>query len=278
MAVVYVITNKQNGKKYVGKTVQPLEVRWYGHVSSARRGDNGMLVCRAIKKHGVEAFDHVVLEECDEASLGDREKHWIAELKTHVSQGGYNLTLGGDGGLPGFEFSEASREKIRQRALGRKATPEAKVKMRLAKLGKKQRPEDVAKRAAANTGQKRTIDQRANISASLLGHEVKAATRAKISIAGKGRKTSVVAKEKLRIASTGRKQSASAKQQIALARSKPVVQLDVHGTLVGEFASIKEAAQLSGCASASISRSLRSNRCIAGYRWHYKNQERNGDV
>ncbi len=165
MAIIYLITNKESGKKYVGKTVQPLEIRWGGHVGSARRGDNGMLVCRAIKKHGVEAFEHAVLEECAEAQLGEREKHWIAELKTHVSQGGYNLTLGGDGGLPGYKFSDESREKIRQKALGRKHTPETKAKMRAAKLGKKQKPEHVAKRVAAHLGKKRTPEQRANLSA-----------------------------------------------------------------------------------------------------------------
>jgi predicted GIY-YIG superfamily endonuclease len=37
MAFIYLLTNTQNGKRYVGKTVRPLEVRWQGHLGSARR-------------------------------------------------------------------------------------------------------------------------------------------------------------------------------------------------------------------------------------------------
>ena len=165
MAIVYLLTNKENGKMYVGKTVQSFDVRWGGHVGSARRGDNGMLVCRAIKKHSPAAFERKVLEECDESMLGQRETHWIVELKTHVSQGGYNLTFGGDGGLPGYTFSEASREKIRKKALGRTHSAETKAKMSAAAKGRKKSPEAVEARARSNRGKKRTHEQLANLSA-----------------------------------------------------------------------------------------------------------------
>jgi group I intron endonuclease len=124
-----------------------------------------MLVCRAIKKHGPDAFECRAIEECDESSLGDREMHWIRELGTHVSQGGYNLTLGGDGGLSGYVFSDESREKIRQKALGRKHTPETIEKLRVAKRGRKQRPEVVAARAEKLRGQKRSEEQKARMKA-----------------------------------------------------------------------------------------------------------------
>jgi group I intron endonuclease len=124
-----------------------------------------MLVSRAIKKHGAEAFEREVLEECDDAVLGDREIFWISELGTHVSQGGYNLTLGGDGGLPGYRFSEASREKMRQKATGRKHSDEAKAKMRASAKGRPKSPEAVEARARSNRGKKRTPEQLANLSA-----------------------------------------------------------------------------------------------------------------
>ena len=147
--------------------MRPLEVRWRGHLGSARRDDTAMLVSRAIKKHGPQAFDRRVIEECSEDVLGMRETHWIRELHTHVSADGYNLTFGGDGGLPGYKFSEASKEKMRQKALGRKHTEETKAKMRAAKLGKKQAPEHVEKRAAAHRGMKRSEETRRRISEGL---------------------------------------------------------------------------------------------------------------
>jgi len=172
MAIVYLLTNTKNGKRYVGKTMQPLEVRWGGHVGSARRGDNGMLVCRAIKRHGPEAFERTVLWEgnekelpVSERELGEWERHFIKELHTHISEGGYNLTFGGDGGLSGYRFSDESREKMRQKALGRKHSEETRAKMRAAAKNRVVSAEVVEKRAAANRGKKRTPEQLANLSA-----------------------------------------------------------------------------------------------------------------
>lgn len=165
MAIVYLLTNTANGKRYVGKTTRPLAVRWQGHLGSARRGDSDMLVCRAIRKHGAAAFTREVLEECDATVLGDRETHWVDMLRTHVGWGGYNLTLGGDGGLPGYRFSEASKEKMRQKALGRRHSEETKAKMRLAAKSRVVTVETIEKRAASNRGKRRTAEQRANLSA-----------------------------------------------------------------------------------------------------------------
>lgn len=272
MALVYVLTNKENGKMYVGKTVQPFDVRWGGHVGSARRGDNGMLVCRAIKKHGVEAFERKVLEECEESVLGDRETHWIAELKTHVSQGGYNLTFGGDGGLPGYTFSEESREKMRQKALGRKLSPEARAKISAAHKGRSKSPEEIENRRQKLTGQKRTEETRQRMSEAQRGHVVSDETRMKLSLAGKQRVTSEETKQKLREASTGRFHTEVAKHRISAARSRAVQQFDEQGTLIGDYPSVKEAARLSGCAAVSISRSISWKKTIAGYRWQYRTE------
>lgn len=272
MSIVYLLTNKVNGKRYVGKTSRPLDVRWQGHLGSARRGDSDMLVCRAIKKHGSEAFERRVIEECDEVMLAARETHWIRELRTHVSEGGYNLTYGGDGGLPGYKFSEASKEKMRQKALGRKHTEETKAKMRAAKLDKKQSAEHVAARVAKNTGKKRTEEQKARMKAGQQAacYHHSDEVRAKISEAARNRVISEETKQKLREANTGRSQTEDVKRRISAARSRAVQQFDERGTLIGSYPSIKEAARLSGCAVVSISRSISWKKTIAGYRWQYR--------
>jgi group I intron endonuclease len=269
MAIVYLLTNKNNGRRYVGKTGRSLDIRWQGHVGSARRSDSDMLVCRAILKHGSDAFERSIVEECNSAQLGSRETYWIHELKTHVSQGGYNLTYGGDGGIPGYKHREDSLEKMRLKATGRHPTEETLEKLRAAKRGKKQKPEHVEKRAASNRGKKRAPEVGQKISAALIGHEVKPVTRAKLSVAGKKRKTTEETKQKLRVASTGKQQSEDAKQRISASRLRPVLQFSSSGNLICGFPSVKAAVQFTGSSATSISRSLSSGKVIAGFMWRY---------
>lgn len=175
MSIIYLLTNNVNGKRYVGKTRRRLEVRWAGHLGSARRSDSDMLVCRAIHKHGAVSFERTILWEGDDEALpvsdrelGEWEKYFIKELGTHVSLGGYNLTFGGDGGLPGYKFSEASKEKMRQKALGRKHSEETKAKMSASSKGRAKSPEAVEARACSNRGKKRTEEQKARMKAGQL--------------------------------------------------------------------------------------------------------------
>lgn len=249
MACVYVLTNMSNGRQYVGKTVQSFDVRWGGHVGSARRGDNGMLICRAIRKHGPAAFDRRIIEECDVTIVGARETYWIKELKTHVSQGGYNLTYGGDGGLLGYEFSDASRQRIREKSLGRKHSAETRAKISAAHAGRVQDADVIKARARSNRGKKRSAEQRIRISESLKGRVVSDETRIRISLANRGRIMSETTKRKL---------------------SKSVEQLHHDGTLVAVHESLTQAARVAGLSKGAMSGVVRnSNRQVNGFIWRY---------
>lgn len=91
--IVYLITNKINGKQYVGQTTNSVENRWREHNWSK----NG---CRALKnainKYGKENFKieeiyrTISLEELDE-----REKEFIIKFNT-LAPNGYNLKTGGN--------------------------------------------------------------------------------------------------------------------------------------------------------------------------------------
>lgn len=61
MAIVYLITNKLDDKKYVGKTERSLDVRWKQHVNCSKYGSS-LYVHRAMRKYGVEAFNVSMLE------------------------------------------------------------------------------------------------------------------------------------------------------------------------------------------------------------------------
>ena len=107
---VYVLTNCKNGKQYVGRTRKSGDVRWRGHVASARTG-SAYLLHKAIRKHGAGNFSVATLQRCRTSeTLNCAERKWVKKLNTLVPNG-YNLTLGGDG-VSGFKFSSASKRKM----------------------------------------------------------------------------------------------------------------------------------------------------------------------
>lgn len=89
--IIYKITNKVNGKSYIGQTRYTLEFRWRQHI---HKKDNTYFH-NAIRKYGPENFTLEVLEECSTSNLNEREIFYIAKYNTFKE--GYNLTTGGDG-------------------------------------------------------------------------------------------------------------------------------------------------------------------------------------
>ena len=89
--IIYKITNKVNGKSYIGQTRYTIEFRWRQH---QHKKDNTNFH-NAIHKYGIENFNIEILEECDIEDLNSREIFYIAKYDTFNN--GYNLTIGGDG-------------------------------------------------------------------------------------------------------------------------------------------------------------------------------------
>ena len=88
---IYKITNKVNGKSYIGQTRYTVEFRWRQH---QHKKDN-VHFHNAIKKYGINNFTVEVLEECDFDDLNSREIFYIAKYDTFNR--GYNSTIGGNG-------------------------------------------------------------------------------------------------------------------------------------------------------------------------------------
>lgn len=81
---IYKITNKINGKSYIGQS-SSVFARWQQHVSKKER-----LVGKAIKEYGLQNFIFEVLEITDNSQATERENYWINYYESNKN--GYNLT------------------------------------------------------------------------------------------------------------------------------------------------------------------------------------------
>ncbi len=89
--LIYLITNKINGKRYVGQTRNPDPMeRFKQHAWECKRSHR-MPLHYAMKKYGSESFSVELLEKVVEPEdLDERESHYIQSLDTLVPNG-YNL-------------------------------------------------------------------------------------------------------------------------------------------------------------------------------------------
>ena len=90
---IYKITNKLNGKIYVGKRQKPyFDDSYWG---------SGKYLISAIKKYGIENFEREVICWCkDKQELWDKEKYYIKLWNCQDTSIGYNIGKGGEGGCP----------------------------------------------------------------------------------------------------------------------------------------------------------------------------------
>lgn len=91
--IVYLITNKINHKKYIGKTILPLTRRFQNHINKSTKGSLTYFH-RAIRKYGKEHFTCEILDRATSLEeLNQKEMIWIKTIAPE-----YNMTVGGDGG------------------------------------------------------------------------------------------------------------------------------------------------------------------------------------
>jgi group I intron endonuclease len=98
--IIYLITHKASGRRYVGQTIQTLERRWEYHLEQAWAGHikGAESLHAAIREYGADAFEIRQIDEgTTKIDLGQRERHWIKTLRTLVPRG-YNISPGGESG------------------------------------------------------------------------------------------------------------------------------------------------------------------------------------
>jgi hypothetical protein len=97
MSCIYKITNKINGKVYIGQTYSSLENRWHTHKNAWKGHRHCQALYDAFDKYGIDNFQIEEIEKCDITDLNDREIYWIEQYNSY--ENGYNLTRGGDGNV-----------------------------------------------------------------------------------------------------------------------------------------------------------------------------------
>jgi group I intron endonuclease len=145
---------------YIYKTINLIDGKFYiGKHESDKENDlymgSGILLNRAIDKHGIDNFKKIILERCKNSEhLCEREIFWIEHENSYFPNG-YNISKGGMGGdvytnNPNrdeickkqsedqklrYKENDVWRRNFSSSRLGKKHTEEAKLKMSTSKKG-----------------------------------------------------------------------------------------------------------------------------------------------
>ena len=100
--IIYALTNKVNGKVYIGQTTVSFKKRITGHVTDSKRKKDGKFLdtklARALRKYGIDSFDKKILEYCytNQDDVDRLEIFYINKFNSIKS--GYNIRYGGSRG------------------------------------------------------------------------------------------------------------------------------------------------------------------------------------
>jgi len=135
--IIYLIINKINDKKYIGKTSRPLSKRIAEHKydSQIYSNKNKTYLHRAMNKYGFDNFEFNILEKIQSDNLKEfndelnkLEIYYINKFNTYNN--GYNITLGGDG-CCGYEISEEHKRAVSKAHKGIPLSDDHKAKIKL---------------------------------------------------------------------------------------------------------------------------------------------------
>lgn len=123
--LIYIATNIQNKKVYIGKTSRRFGIRKSEHFVSSKDAtalDYNVYFHKGIRKYGWNNFKWRILGYCySEDELDACEEECIYFYRAYGSDGihrdsiyGYNILLGGKKGSKGYKFTEEQKEKQRK--------------------------------------------------------------------------------------------------------------------------------------------------------------------
>lgn len=234
--LVYLITNKINGKVYVGQTSNSLQTRWRAHCAESKRRTRKLYT--AIRKYGCKSFEIQMIHgpNLSHKEAGELEIKEIRERQSTNANFGYNHSIGGESSAIGCKWTPASCERARKAHLGKRhssevrarisaslmghtylCSPQTSDKIRIALTGKKRSVEFCNALRKARIGKKLGLSTISKIREARTGTTHSAETKAKISASLKIKMHSPDVILKMRLARQGKKHSPEIIAKIRLA-------------------------------------------------------------
>ena len=246
MGYIYKITNKVNGKCYIGETKKddPTK-RWKQHINTISRGVGCPALGLAVKKYGIDNFEFKVLIICFDEDRFIYETEYIKKYNTY-GENGYNMTRGGEGGgFIGKKHSEKTKKLIKEKLTG-KNNPRFGVKLSEEQIQKMS--ERMKGKNHHSFGKKFTEEER---------QKRKEQFKNNPEIA---KKISESLKEYYK--------NNTNRGVVKLANCKKVEQYDLDGNLLNTYYSISEASRAINITHTTISRACDNpNYTAGGFKW-----------
>lgn len=240
---IYTITNKINGKIYVGKSNHFFSRKSHHVVDLRNNSHNNEHLQKAWNKYGEENFLFEVLEECEKEFLYSQEHYWCNILNTFDHNCGYNIKPTDPLNKRGN--SKLSIEKTRKALLGRKLSIDHKQKLSIAKLGRQLSENTKLKMSIIKKGKVFSDDTKRKMSEYRYSHPLKLFT--------------------------GKKHPVELQKQISEKRKVPIIQYTTTMEFIKEWKSGRDVYNELGISRGNISSCCKLKVPSAGgFVWRYK--------
>ena len=165
---IYKITLTGTNRHYIGQALDLLK-RVRSHVNDMKANlRKGCVLHRAMRKYGVEAFEHSVICFCERGQLDSLELHFMREFNSFAPIG-FNVGTRPGAANYGRVTPDHVKAKISAFHKGKKFTEEHKRKIGDANRGRKHSDESRAKMSAGQKGLKRSDEWKAKLSERMTG-------------------------------------------------------------------------------------------------------------
>lgn len=234
-----------NGKVYIGQTMQNPEYRFQNG-----RGYKGCrYVYSAIKKYGWDNIKHeILIDDLTSEEADYWEEYYITAYQSNTKAKGYNLRTGG---TSGYKYTDEARKKMSDAQTGRKKSEQTKKRHSEALLKYYSKytvsEETRQKLREANTGKSHPLSEKAKEKAiqNIKHHQFR----------------------------KGHAPSEKAMQTLREKNSRRVIQWDLSGAKIKEYASITEASRLNGLTVNAVGNCVRGYTLTTnGYFWTYADE------
>lgn len=230
MQGIYKITNKLNGKVYIGQA-NNIEQRIKRHKRELKNQyHHNWHLQQAWNKYGQDNFSFEIIEIIDNQTIrNEHEMHWINYYNSSNYENGYNNTLGGNSETPTEEtkrkISQSSKGKVFSEEHKKHISDSWKIRKKIAQSSKgkvcseetRKKLSEASKRRIAS-GEYFTEESRTKISNAHKGKTVSEETKRKIGEANKKRIVSEETRQKISNGNKGKTIPNEVRQKISQAK------------------------------------------------------------